>query len=838
MIWALDAQVAARASVVVRPHDADEVQAVLRVVQRGARSGHRGRGPQRRVRRERAGVRRRAARPHRDRGHRRRRHRRRCSSTCGPARSATCSRTRCAPSTASRAGTGRSRWRCRPSAAGSRAAARVSSRPATARSRTSSRASTSCSPTARSSTPAAAPRAAVGPDLTQLFVGSEGHARHHRRRPAACPPAARGRDARARTRSRRSPTGSTRCARSCSAARRPRCCACTTRSRATATTRPATRHVLLVFDEADAHLVEATRRIVDEECSRAGADALDVALVGRWFEHRNDVSALEALISRGLRRRHDGDCRRRGARCPRCTRARPRRSAASSTRWPRRRTRATRIPTARACTSRSRAGRPRTGARRTTGPRGTPVSGRCSRRVARSRTTTASGSTVPASCRRARRGLRRAAIGEGRARPERHPQPRQARPAQPVRRRCRGRRPRPRRRRRHEQRARGRLRRRRQRVARRRAGTAPRLARRRPRRVRRDARWPTCASQLATRRDRTGRSGRRRRHLRTSAARPSCGTARPAKPVGPGLGWQDLRTVGECLALRADGLRVGPNQSATKLQWLLDQLGPIGRAPATSASAPSTRGSRGRCRKARSHVTDATNAAVTGLQVLADPSAWDARIARASSTFPPRCCRRSSTRAAIVGEARALPGAPPIAALVGDQQASLVGQGCVRPGDAKITFGTGGMLDLVLGDAPPSVRHARQGGHVPDRRVARTTATSRGASRRSCSRPAPTCSGCATTSASSRAPTSRTSSRRSCADTRRRRVRARAARTRHAGVGLRRARRAVRPDARHRAGPRSCARCSKASRSAAPISSTRPRPTPASRSRSCASTAA
>ena len=56
----------------------------------------------------------------------------------------------------------------------------------------------------------------------------------------------------------------------------------------------------------------------------------------------------------------------------------------------------------------------------------------------------------------------------------------------------------------------------------------------------------------------------------------------------------------------------------------------------------------------------------------------------------------------VVGEATALPGAPPIAALLGDQQASLVGQGCVRPGDAKITFGTGGMLDLVLGEnAPP-----------------------------------------------------------------------------------------------------------------------------------------
>ena len=73
--------------------------------------------------------------------------------------------------------------------------------------------------------------------------------------------------------------------------------------------------------------------------------------------------------------------------------------------------------------------------------------------------------------------------------------------------------------------------------------------------------------------------------------------------------------------------------------------------------------------------------------------------------------------AGVVGDASALPGAPPIAALAGDQQASLVGQGCVRRGDAKITFGTGGMLDLVLDEAPP--RHAARNEHgVPDRGVA------------------------------------------------------------------------------------------------------------------------
>jgi len=56
----------------------------------------------------------------------------------------------------------------------------------------------------------------------------------------------------------------------------------------------------------------------------------------------------------------------------------------------------------------------------------------------------------------------------------------------------------------------------------------------------------------------------------------------------------------------------------------------------------------------------------------------------------------------VVGEAAALEGSPPIAGIAGDQQASLIGQGCVRPGQAKITFGTGGMLDVCLGDARPA----------------------------------------------------------------------------------------------------------------------------------------
>jgi alkyldihydroxyacetonephosphate synthase len=55
--------------------------------------------------------------------------------------------------------------------------------------------------------------------------------------------------------------------------------------------------VLLAFDEGDEVTVEATTRITAEEC--ATSTSLPDDLVAKWFGHRNDVSALEALISRG-----------------------------------------------------------------------------------------------------------------------------------------------------------------------------------------------------------------------------------------------------------------------------------------------------------------------------------------------------------------------------------------------------------------------------------------------------------------------------------------------------------------------------------------------------------
>jgi len=58
-------------------------------------------------------------------------------------------------------------------------------------------------------------------------------------------------------------------------------------------------HLLLAYDEGEPTLVDARLGLLAEEAELAGATELDAGFVDRWFEHRNEVSALEGLISRG-----------------------------------------------------------------------------------------------------------------------------------------------------------------------------------------------------------------------------------------------------------------------------------------------------------------------------------------------------------------------------------------------------------------------------------------------------------------------------------------------------------------------------------------------------------
>ncbi len=182
------------------------------------------------------------------------------------------------------------------------------------------------------------------------------------------------------------------------------------------------------------------------------------------------------------------------------------------------------------------------------------------------------------------------------------------------------------------------------------------------------------------------------------------------EPIGPGLGWQDLRTVLDCITAKAQhGLALAPNQSATKVAWLLNTFDPDRARDLCFGTVDSwiawvlTNGSV--------HATDHSNAAVTGL-LRHDATGWSSTACDALGV-PMTMLPSLVDTSGVIGEATALPGAPPLAALVGDQQGSLIGQSCVRPGQAKITFGTGGMLDMCTDRGAPDTGHRTSEGTFP-----------------------------------------------------------------------------------------------------------------------------
>jgi glycerol kinase len=181
-------------------------------------------------------------------------------------------------------------------------------------------------------------------------------------------------------------------------------------------------------------------------------------------------------------------------------------------------------------------------------------------------------------------------------------------------------------------------------------------------------------------------------------------------PVAPAQGWQDLRTIGDCLVMAAEGIRFAPNQMATKAANIWDAVDPE-RARDLCVGTPDswliwllTNGEL--------HVTDPTNAGITGL-LRPDGATWDAGLLE-RLRIPERAMPTIVDSSGVVGPASVLAGAPPIAGIAGDQQASLIGQGGVFPGVGKITFGTGAMLDVCLGtDAPEVVSHRSRAGTYP-----------------------------------------------------------------------------------------------------------------------------
>lgn len=184
-------------------------------------------------------------------------------------------------------------------------------------------------------------------------------------------------------------------------------------------------------------------------------------------------------------------------------------------------------------------------------------------------------------------------------------------------------------------------------------------------------------------------------------------------PVYKAIVWQDRRTSETCAALREagherrvqdiTGLLLDPYFSATKIAWILD------RDPALRRRAENGELAFGtietfliwRLTGGRAHVSDITNASRTLLYDI-NARAWSEEMCALFRVPRPLLPEVASCDAHFGDADASLFGrAIPIHGSAGDQQAALVGHGCLKPGMAKSTYGTGAFLVMNMGASAP-----------------------------------------------------------------------------------------------------------------------------------------
>jgi glycerol kinase len=190
------------------------------------------------------------------------------------------------------------------------------------------------------------------------------------------------------------------------------------------------------------------------------------------------------------------------------------------------------------------------------------------------------------------------------------------------------------------------------------------------------------------------------------------------EPLHNAIVWQDRRTAARCEELRAagheplvrarTGLVLDSYFSATKMQWLLENVDGLGERARAGHAIFGTIDSWLMFKLTGEHLTDATNASRTMLYDIA-AGRWDPELLELFGV-PERALPAVLPSAGLFAQTRpeALHGhAVPVCGVAGDQQASLFGHGCVDPGMAKNTYGTGSFVLLNVGfvapDPPPGL---------------------------------------------------------------------------------------------------------------------------------------
>lgn len=185
---------------------------------------------------------------------------------------------------------------------------------------------------------------------------------------------------------------------------------------------------------------------------------------------------------------------------------------------------------------------------------------------------------------------------------------------------------------------------------------------------------------------------------------------RTGRPLHHAIVWQDVRTDAICAELAQSGgqdrfraqtgLPLATYFSGPKIRWLLDHV-PGVREAAEAGDAlfgtidsfliwRLTGGTNGGV-----HVTDVTNASRTMLMNLRT-LAWDQEIL-ATLGIPAAMLPEIRSSSEVYGVATGDLAGVPVAGILGDQQAALVGQTCFSPGEAKNTYGTGCFMLLNTG---------------------------------------------------------------------------------------------------------------------------------------------
>lgn len=185
------------------------------------------------------------------------------------------------------------------------------------------------------------------------------------------------------------------------------------------------------------------------------------------------------------------------------------------------------------------------------------------------------------------------------------------------------------------------------------------------------------------------------------------------KPIHNAIVWQDTRTEPIMAALAEDGgrdrfraktgLPLASYFSAAKIALILDHVPGARDAARAGQLAAGTMDSWLIWKLTGGHLTDITNAHRTQLVSL-DTLDWDDELLDAFHV-PRSLLPRIRSSSEIYGRAQDTLWGVPVAAALGDQQAALVGQGCLSPGKAKCTYGTGNFLLLNTGETPVHSRH-------------------------------------------------------------------------------------------------------------------------------------